>query len=515
MAAPSIPVSTREHGTAVNPAARRQACALAFRWISGFVGLGLIAHLTVMLWAQHDFTPVEALVALQGNMFAHGQGLYWGVNRYPYTISAYGPILYAISGLLQKWGLPAYQSGRMVSFAALLTALWLCWQALGYLTKNKFARAAAVILAASTANILFWGTTGQTDMLGATFALAAFTAFLKFREQRDLRALALAGVMVVLAVFTKQTFLAAGAAIGLTLLWDGRKRGEDRKRAIWWISGVAAAGVAIAFGLNTATHGGYFEDAILANFGPFALVFFKLRQHVEYLLLTGSGVIVAALAGVRRISRRTAPLYLYAALATAVWLLTAPKIGSDLNYQIEMMLVFAICAGVALDRLDFFDSIFTGRRSWVTLLQMPLVLHLAVNLLLTGRGVAERALEEPAKARETAALQPFVSRPGKLFLGQYDPLVQYRGSIDIEPYIYCLLVKAGITKPEPVLLDLATRRFSTIILDEDLFNDRPVERDPELATLPASLAEAIRQNYRIVKHLDGPNNPYIYEPRRD
>ena len=266
MAAPTLPASARPGAAVVNPASRERACVIALRWIGALVALGLAGHLFVLLWAQHDFTPVEALVVLHANMFAHGQGLYWGVNRYPYTISAYGPIFYAVSGFLHKWGAPAYQSGRILSFAALLTSLWLCWQALGYLTRNAFARATAVILAASTANILYWGSTGQVDMLACCFSLAAFTLFLKFRQQRDDRALALAGVFVILAIFTKQTFLAAGTAIGITLLW------EDRRRALLWIGSVALAGGAIALALNTATHGGFFADAIFANINPFALV---------------------------------------------------------------------------------------------------------------------------------------------------------------------------------------------------------------------------------------------------
>ena len=506
MAAPTIPAS-RPGAAVFNPAARELACVIALRWIAAVVALGLAGHLIVLLWAQHDFTPVEALVVLHANMFAHGQGLYWGVNRYPYTISAYGPIFYTVSGFLHRWGLPAYQSGRILSFAALLTSLWLCWQALGYLTRNAFARATAVILAASTANILYWGTTGQVDMLACCFSLAAFTLFLKFRRRRDDRALALAGVFVVLAVFTKQTFLAAGAAIGITLLW------EDRRRALLWIGSVALAGGAIALALNTATHGGFFADAIFANINPFAL--FKLEQHAQYLLLTGSGVIVTALAGLGRLSRRDAPPFIYAVLAACVWLLTAPKIGSDLNYQMELMLALSICAGCALDRLDFFPGVFMNRRTWVTLLQMPLLLHVALNVVLTARALAERVLLEPFKRQETVALEPFAGRPGRLFSVHYDSLVHYRGSIDVEPLIYTLVVRAGLTDPEPVRRDLAARKFAAVVLGENLFAAPPAVRDPELVTLPATQADAIRKNYRLIAHPNGPNSVYIYEPRRD
>jgi hypothetical protein len=507
MSAPSTTVPIEVSSQVANAAAREHACKQTLRWIAALVALGLAGHLVVLLWAQHDFTPVEALVALHSNMFAHGGGLYWGLNRYPFTVSAYGPIFYAVSGMLQHWGVPAYQSGRIISYAALLAALWLCWQTLGYLTHNKYARAAGVLLAASTSNVLFWATTGQVDMLACCFSLAAFTAFLKFREQRDLQALALSGVLVILAVFTKQTFLAAGVAIGLTLLW------EDRKRAVAWIVGVGLTGSGIALTLNTVTQGGFFADAIFANINPFA--FFKLQQHAQYLILTGAGVILTAATGAGRASRRTAPLYVYAALSTAIWLLTAPKIGSDLHYQVEMTILLAMCAAVALDQLDFFPSLFAARRTWVTLLQMPLLLHVALNFLLTTRTVAERALFEPFKRQETLALKPFVERPGRLLSVQYDSLVHDRGRIEVEPLIYSILVRAGLTDPAPVLRDLETRQFATVILAQNVFAGAPAVEDPEVGRLPAVQMDAIRKNYRLIQHVDGPNNVYVYEPRRD
>src|SRR6266849_2729491 len=149
--------TTTFHQAPVTNTARERISRKAMCWIAAFVGLGLAGHLVVLLWAQHDFTPVEPVVVLQSNMFTHGGGLYWGLNRYPYTLSPYGPIFYAASGFLHKWRAPAYQSGRFISFAALLATLWLCWRSLGYLARNPYARATGVILAASTSNVLFWG----------------------------------------------------------------------------------------------------------------------------------------------------------------------------------------------------------------------------------------------------------------------------------------------------------------------------------------------------------------------
>ncbi len=62
--------------------------------------------------------------------------------------------------------------------------------------------------------------------------------------------------------------------------------------------------------------------------------------------------------------------------AAGVFLLTAAKVGSDLNYQIETVAALSLCAGVALARLDYFPLLFQRSTSWVTLLQLPLLFHI-------------------------------------------------------------------------------------------------------------------------------------------
>jgi hypothetical protein len=487
--------------------ARERTFRIVLFCIAGLAALALAAHFAVLLWAQYGFTSVESIVALHANMLTHGDGIYYSLNGYPFTVSPYGPIFYCASALLHDLGLPSYQASRIISFAALLLVFVLCWRALGLLTGSVYAQAAGVLIAASTSNLLFWGTVGQVDTLGVCFSIGAFAAFLNFRGHGSSRSLALSGTLAVLAVFTKQTFLSAPVAIALSLLF------EDRKRALQWIGGVVGVSAGVALALNAYTSGLYFQDAIWANINPFSA--HKLQQHVRYLILTGAGVILTAAVSLRQMTPHLAPLHLYAALSTCVWLATAPKIGSDLNYQIEMMLVLSLCAACTLHQVDFFAKVFSGSRAWATLLQIPLLLHVAVNLFLTGRIIAERAILEPLKKQEAEALRPFVDRSGRLLSVHYDSLVHYRGRIEVEPFIYTLLVRAGRSDPAPLLGDLRARRFKTIIWAENLFVDPPAVQDPDAPHLLPDQVAAIRQNYHLVKHIEGVQDLYVYEPNAD
>ena len=106
-------------------------------------------------------------------------------------------------------------------------------------------------------------------------------------------------------------------------------------------------------------------------------------------------------------------------------------------------------------------------------------------------------------------------RPGRLLSVHFDSLVHYRGSIEVEPLIYSLLVESGRTDPGPVLRDLSARQFTTILLAENLFEPAAAGQDPELAHLPAAQLDAIRRNYRLVQHVEGPYGVYVYEPKHD
>jgi hypothetical protein len=488
----------------------QRRCRIALIVIGAVIAATLLAHFAVLVWAENELTPVESIVALHSNMLATGSGLYYDLNHYPFTVSPYGPIFYGTSAILHRLGLPLFQGGRLLSFAALLGSFWFLWRTLKVLVTNPDARAAGLILAASTANVLFWGTVGQTDMLAVCFSLGAFANCLDWREHRAARSLLAAGVFALLAIFTKQTSLAAATAIGVWLLF------EDRRIAVGWIAGVAGAGTAVAFALNSATHGHYFQNAIYANINPLSVD--KLVQHVRYFVLTCGGLLVVIAAGVRRGSRRLMPLYLYTLLAAGIWLATAPKIGSDLNYQIETMLLLALCAACALDRLEYFPKLFRQDRGWVTLLNIPLLLHVVLNVVLTGNVLASRVLMEPQKAAESAALMPYLQPRGRVLTSQFNALVHSRGRMEVEPLIYTLLVDAGRVDPGPVLRDLSSRQFARVIIGQDVFTPNKAAWDnQETLSLPAAHLEALRANYRLVAHVPGAylEGDYIYEPRQD
>lgn len=477
-----------------------------------FATAGLAAQLATLLWARHEFGPVESMIALQAEMFQHGHGLYHDFGHYPYIVTPYGPVFYVLIIGLHALNVPWFQSERLVSLAALFATFWIAWRILARVVRDRRARLVGFLLVGASANLGAWGTLGQTDMLAVCLSMGAFLSFLQCRDRRAAKCLVLSGVLTIVAVFTKQTAISAGCAIAVCLLL------EDRKRGALWTAAVGGAGAGIALSLNRITNGNFFSNAFLSNINPYAG--WKLYDQVKSSALFGFGLWIVAAAGLRSLSREecrsSLPLYIYTGFAATVWLATSPKVGSESNYQIETLLLVALCAACTLDRLQFFDKLEVGDTSWVTLLQIPLLLQIVLNIGLTFKMAVVRVGHERQFRTESAILkQVLASRPGPLLTWQYDIAVQSGRPLELDVWFYTLLVNAGRIDPGQVLADLAQRRFRTVILGMDVFDSNGSRwRNGETLFLPDADLDQIRKHYRLVVHVPGPYlvGDYVYEP---
>ena len=486
-------------------AAGRKVLALA----TGLVAVLLAGQFVTMLVCRHEFQQVESIVAMQSSMLARGEGIYYDLQHYPFTVSAYGPVFYTLSAGLYRLGVPAPLGGRCLSFAALLGILVLVWRLLRLETSNRFAAWTGMLLIASSPMLMAWGTTGHVDVLGLFFSLAALYAYSVFRSGGGTHCLALAAVCLALAVFTKQTMVASGAAITILLFL------ENRKRAAVFAGATAGTVVVLALLLNHATGGRYFDNAILGNLNPFSA--HKAVQQAQGLLSGAGCLMVLAAAGLGRAMRgRLHPFYVYAGCAAAVLAVTAPKVGSDLNYQMELIIALGLSAAWALDQLGFGPEWFRSGLEGAALLGILPVLQLLLNLMLGSTYMLERWVHEGVRRDEMAQLQPYL-RPasGRVLSVAMDPLLHARGRLDVEPLIYTLLVNSGRVRPEPVERDLAGGRFALVLLFQDVFDASAAPLDREIPSLPETHLRAIRERYRLAAHIPGPyqNGDYLYVPR--
>src|SRR5579871_1459050 len=452
-------------GVEITAPARNAAAEIWLRrvlvFFSTLAAAGLLAHLAILLWAENGFSGPEPVVAAQSTMLARDGTLYYDLNSYPYTVCAYTPIFYLLEAGLFKLGIPVFAAGRLISFTALLGIVGLCWRVLIFYTRDRYYAWTGAILCASSALLLFWGSTGQVDTLALLFALAAFERFSSNLLNRDC-SLAWAGLLCVLAFFTKQTMLACPAAIVAVLCLERRW-----KTAAVFATAVGGSVLAIAGIINTVTHGHFLANTVLANINPFSIG--KLEDHVKYLLLTAGTLVLIAAAGARQaFGMRAYTPFVYLAIALLVVLATAPKIGSDLNYQMECTILLAVCSCISLKALNLVSLVLGGSKSWVTLLQIPVGVFLVLNLSLSGKQLFVRVFLEQQERKTTALLAPYFTGGAQVITSSYNLATRLAGRIEVETLIYRILVDAKVVNPEPLRRDIAEERFRAIILSEEV-----------------------------------------------
>ena len=476
-------------------------------WVaSALAAIVLLCYVATMLWAANELSPPESVVAAQSLMLAHDGTLYYDLKHYPFTVCAYMPSFYWLESGLIRTGLSAVHAGRWISFAAFLGLIVLCGRLALLYTDDRNAAWVASLAAASSSLLVSWGTIGQVDTLAALFAVAAFYNYSRF-EVRGANSLWIAGVYAALALFTKQTMIAAPAAIFLCL-WM-----RDRKKALWFGALLGGGVAAAVLATNAALDGRFLANTVFANMNPFSAAKF-LAQFRYFVSISFGMLAIVAVSFVRMLRGRALAPCVYLMLAMLVFLGTAAKVGSDTNYQIESTLLLAVCAAIGLHEVNFFQFYFERSKSWVTLLLLPLALHLAIGYRVSANGLLSRLMNEKLFRAEIEQLKPYVQPSGGLVLStDFNAMVRLRQRMDVEPLIYHLLVSVHKVDPEPVRRDLARGAFSTVILSEDVFQPRQFD-DAEIGTLPLSQLDEVRKHYRLVRHVPGPflDGVYVYQP---
>lgn len=473
--------------------------------LAGIAGMVVAAHFGVAIWSASEFTQPEGIIATQVRSFAQEGTLYYSLQRYPYTVCAYMPIFYGVTAGLVKAGLDPLLSGRVVSLLALVGVLGLLWQLVKLYTGSRLNAWLGVALAGSTQLVVGWGSTGQVDMLAMALSLAAFHQYARYQvEGRE--SLDWAAAFAVAGLFTKQTFVAAPAAIFVLLLWAAPRR------AVRFALLVAGVGGAMVLGVNGLLEGRFLDNTVFANMNPFA--WNKLQLPLQYFGIVLAPLGLVALAGAWASFRTPmrAP-FVYLIFALSVFLLTAPKVGADSNYLIESAVLLVLCACCSLEALRYFELTAAGSKSWVTLLVLPLALYAVQNLRVAVPGLVKRVEREREFARQVEGLRPYLGGAGRVLSADSNALVQAGRSFEVEPLIYRLLVEAGRIDAGAVQRDLEEGGFESILLYEDLA--AAADPDPEFPRLTAGQMETIRRRYELVKHVPGPylGGVFVYQRR--
>ena len=491
-----------------------------------FIRFLMIAAAAVRSPYQRDYG--EGIVWEQMRLMFAGRG-YAPIEGFPAIVFHYPPLYHAIvEALTMSTGLDALLAGRFVSFLAALASVFLIGVLSSQVVRRSSNRAVpaicggfAALAAINLPLVQIWALVMRVDMLAIALSLTGI--WLGLRAIARPSAIYGAALCFVAAFFTKQTSIAAPAAMFATLLLI-------RPQMAW--RGIAAAVVAGSVALAAlfvATDGGFFRHLILYNINRFdarslGLIPAMIRSQFLFFAAVAVGLAhvlndrLPAYRGRRSWKDRRETLagspgdaaaltvLLYFAAKTLMNLLVA-KSGANANYLMEWMMVGAIFIGPALSDVvaRAIDGDCRTAPSWPSLL-IPIALGIpAAAIASYPDRTASTALEQQHR-RELDQLSAMVrAAPGPVISDDMVMLLRSGKEVLWEPAIFGELASTGAWDERPFLALIRAHRFSLFITEGD-------RGDPQFdsrytSTVDAALEQAYPRRCRLagyVIHLPSP-----------
>lgn len=484
------------------------------------MSLGLIFSLWgAWVWLDHVRSVIVYPFGLdygEGVILNQLRLLQAGQNPYPplegrYLIGNYPPVFYLLSLLFS--GSNLLSAGRMIAAACAVLIVGVMILLSLHLQK-LYAHEHRSWLAALSGPLIFigigylysWGGLMRVDTLALLFSLLGLLCFVNRSSWGQYAAI----VCFILAFYTKQTAMVSAAACLLVTLIQRPRKGLQ-------LSGLLALGLGLCFLLiQQLSQGQAWFHLVTANANTFlwyrvAFLFNDLLKEY-FLLLLLAGVGVANLLFERRTFpcdehdsdlRLILPIYLILALGAS---LSIGKIGSNVNYALEFMILVCLCAGAALYwALRLAAS--TEIKVWLGLI-LPVLM---VGQLIKGNNFElRRSAEVPDSVtkNQVAELIRMVREiKGLILADDLSILGLAEKPVVVDPFIMSQLAREQKWDQQPLLDLISQRAFKRVVLQFDLDNPH----NPAMATerfTPEMLVK-LKQFYRL-ESLSG--NYWIYQP---
>ncbi len=456
----------------------------------------LVLSTSVRVGYPAELTYGESIVLDQARRVASEQPLYPPPLDLPLTVTAYPPLYYMLVGTLQRVsGDSGYIVGRLVSATAMLSSAVL----LAWCVRSVAGRWAAGVLSGAlflTQNltVLVWASAHRVDPLALCLTLGGLALASAGRTR-------IAALALMLAVFTKHSYLAAPLAI-CALLWPCR-------RMLLTFVGVFAGGLTLLVGLTVVLVGSsFFWHTIVANAVPWDLQYFVaqfgalLQFNALPLCLAASAFALPERSG-ERLWRA------YFVTSCVLSLVTIGKIGASSNYWLELSAATAALIGVAACRLAT-DSRRTapfGATAFASLVLAALVMSMPAY-----QATAYAALTAPltgpsgATPPQLTTAQLVASEPADVLTDDPGLALMAGKSIQFEFVIFTLLATQGFWDERPILDAIRDQRFGLVILTQPL-------ETPSPGLIEARWTETVRQALQSAyAPADQHDGYYLYRP---
>jgi ABC-type glycerol-3-phosphate transport system permease component len=412
----------------------------------------------------------------------------------PYVVSNYPP-LYVLLQAPLVWALgPEFLYGRAISLASTIAVAGLIAATLNAFTRDKMASAAGGLAFLAVPFVLHWSSLDRVDMLGLALSWGGLYTIVR---RKDRRGLILAALFLVAAIYTRQTYaLAAPLAAFAWLLAGGYWR---RGLSLATLAGVLS--LLLLGALSAHTGGGFFFHTVSANANEFRWeqVSYNLSTMQGLMPLLLVGAVAFVVLGLR--SRPASWWFVGAYLAgSAVAAILIGKVGSDVNYLLELSAALALAAGALIAR-------YASRPGARSALLLALAVQVAIMVQASQFVYAGFQANVIAQRAGLARLEQIVEYSnGTVLADEYAGLLPLDGRrVYLQPFEMTQLQRDGRWDQGPLLRSIERRKFHAILIWKP-----PYAAGIERERWTPEMLEAIEENY-------GPVHKYaetvVYRPR--
>ncbi len=329
----------------------------------------------------------EGIVWQQADMIIAGKG-YGDITRFPFIVFHYPPMFHlAASGLDALLPGDWLAAARLVSLLSTLAAAAMCAWFVRLASDRDDDRMIgmllAVVLFISTGPVIIWSALARVDMIALAMTLGGLVVGIRSLERP--RLMPLAALLFVLAVYCRQTMVFAPAALFGTMLL------VRPRQAVSGIGWAMLIGLVIMAVMMALTEGRFIQHIFLYNVNRFSSDNLRRMIDLGFLVQPHHWLLVIASAGFlawttprsndkRNAVKDTAGFAISVALAylliSLLSLVLVAKLGSNVNYFVDLCAAGAMLAGTAASR---FRARVMPDRELGRLLPASLLMALAIS----------------------------------------------------------------------------------------------------------------------------------------
>ncbi len=459
----------------------------------------------------------EAPLVDQAARLATGENIYrTDLSSPPYTISNYPPLYVLLLAPFMKLFGPTFLAGRVISVVSALASATFLSLIIYSQTKNRLAAATAGLFLLANPYVTHWSSLLRIDLLALAFSTAAL--YLLTKQPAPRRRVIAGALLLVAAIFTRQSYALAAPLAAFVTLWFqpslqdshdatfGRRprflslnATSNRSRAFGLAVMVGGLVLLLFFILNIITHGGFYFNVVTANVNEFDM------EHLEWHLsqLRDTAPILLAISGIFLLFAHRKlhfwPLVASYLIGATLAGLTIGKIGSNVNYFLELSAALSLVAGAAIA--------WTGEHRWLRAILL-ILLSLQVGLLIqtTSDDYIDQLLERRGFLHEIRELEGLIAgTEGEVLADEYMGLITWQGQrLYIQPFEITQLANAGLWDQRAFVENITNKEFPMVLIHH--FPDFPVYEQ----RWTQEMLSAIEKNYFLSHSLA---DTFVYRPR--